>query len=37
MIEFVVMMGILFVYPEVAHDIRETLPGMGGLISNDVK
>lgn len=36
-IGFVVMLGILFVYPEVAHDIKETLPGIGGPISNGVK
>ncbi|MEH7317796.1 hypothetical protein COJ92_21765 [Priestia megaterium] len=36
-IGFVIMMGVLFVYPEVAHDIKETLPGIGGPISNGVK
>jgi hypothetical protein len=36
-IGFVVMLGILFVYPEVAQDIKETLPGIGGPISNGVK
>ncbi|MBT2259279.1 hypothetical protein [Priestia megaterium] len=36
-IGFVVMRGILFVYPEVALDIKETLPGIGGPISNGVK
>ncbi|MDP1443069.1 hypothetical protein [Priestia megaterium] len=36
-IGFMVMLGVLFVYPEVVHDIKETLPGIGGPISNGIK
>jgi len=30
-------LGVLFVYPEVPHNIKEILPGIGGPISSGVK